>query len=277
MYEPGSAPVAVAVPHDGVESALWFAAREALERGCPVRAVGPAAEAGPGGIPDFLRRARADIEVLAGPGVPVDVYVDPIGDTEAVLARCRDACLVVVHRAGLLDLLHALSYGPVGAHALTDVACVPTDWMPRRDDDRPVVLGVDDAFHAEEVLASGVAYARAHQTWLRVVHAWDLHCRLGDEQDAVIRSLWATELERRLRQQVCALGDDVRCDVEVRHGVAAEIVLEAAEGAQQLLLGRNAATSDHRCHLGRTARTALRESRCPVTLLADGGTADAPS
>lgn len=270
MYQPGTAPVAVAVPHDGIESALWFAAREALERGCPVRAVGSTVEGRPGEAPDFLRRARADIEVLAGPGVPVDVCVDPTGDTEAMLARCRDACLVVVHRAGLLDLLHALSYGTVGAHALTDVACVPAEWIPRHDDDRPIVLGVDDAFHADELLARGTEYARVHQTWLRVVHAWDLHCRLGDEQDEVIRSLWAAELERRLRRQARELAADVRCEVEVRHGVAAEIMLEAADEAQQLLLGRNAATADHRCHLGRTARTALRESLCPVILLAEG-------
>lgn len=271
MHETTSAPVAVAVPHDGVESALRFAAHEALVRGCPALVVGAEETSSLGTPPEVLRRAAASVEVLAGPGVPADVRVVPDGEVETVLADSREASLVVVHRSNVLHLLHALSYGAIGAQALTDVACIPSDWRPRRDDARPVVVAVDDAFHARSLLAAGLEHALIHGAPLHVVHAWELPCRLGPEKDAAIATLWSAELEQRLRRQAADLADLLPCTVDVRRGVPSEAVIAAAVGAQLLVLGRNAAATDHLCHVGRTARTALRESPCPVVLLARAG------
>ncbi|MBB3043747.1 universal stress protein [Nocardioides soli] len=262
-----SAPIAVAVPHDGVESALRYAARAALLRGRPLLVVGPATTGRGDAVPGFLRHAAEVAEVLAGPGVPVDIRLTPDERVETALAACRDAHQVVVHRSNELHLLQSLSYGPIGTKALTEVVCVPPGWSPRRDDARPVVVAIGTPFHAADLVKPALEHARIQATSLSVVHGWSLPAHLGPEEDGVLGTLWAAELEKRLRHQVCALHDGVEFEVVVRRGVGADVVLEAAEHAQLLVLGRNTVSADHLCHLGRIARAAVRESPCPVVLL----------
>ncbi len=271
-------PVVVAVPHDGVDSALRFAAREGLLRGCPVRVVGPTISSHRG-RPDLLAAAVATVELLGGPGLTVDARTLPEADVEEVIADSPDGSLVVVHRSGVLRLLHAISYGVAGSQARSDVVCVPADWAPRPDDTRPVVVAIDDAFQAADLLGEGMTQARLHETSLQALHAWEMDDdRLAPEPRAIHTSMWSAELEERLRRQVEDLSDDVKVEVAVRHGVAADHVLEAADDAQLLVLGRNS-VEPRLCHVGRTARSALRESRCPALLLgraAAGGPVQSP-
>lgn len=275
-----AAPVAVAVLDADVDSSLRFAAREALLRGCSIQVVGPGSPTRRDLVPGVLSRGRQVAEVLTGPGVPVQVHPLPVeeardvgkqlGAVEAVLAACPDAGLVVIHRSYSLYLLRALSYGQVGGRARVPVACVPPDWSPEPDDSRPVVVALRDVFHpSDAALLAGLEQARAHRTWLRVVHAWNPTIRLDPEEHRSLASLWTRELDHRIRSRLEELTEDVPFVIDVREGVAADVVLEAAAGAQLLLLSRRSIPG-RVGSVGRTTRTAVRESPCPVILVPSG-------
>ncbi|MBZ5736951.1 universal stress protein [Nocardioides mangrovi] len=262
MSESSFAPVDVVVPHDGIDSALHFAAREALLTGRPLRVVGPA-DLAHGGLVD---RSAGVAELLAGPGVPVDTLVTPTADLGAMLATCADAALVVVHRTSMLHLMQALSAGEVDDRGFPTVACVPPTWAPRPDEAGPVVVAVDHAFDAAAELLIGLEQARIHEAPLHLVHAWDLRGPLGPVEDRTLGRLWTAQLAARLREQLEALAPGLPVVVDVQRGPATDVVLRAARGGQLLVLGRNPPSPDGRCHLGRTARTAIHESHCPVLL-----------
>src|SRR4051794_23704559 len=123
MYEQTSPLVAVAVPHDGVPSALRYAAHEAISGSCPLLLVHPTRNEPPQQARGVLRRAAATVELLAGPGVPVNTRMAAGGDVESVIAACPDAEQVVVHHRELLHLLFSLSHGEGGSQAGSAVTC----------------------------------------------------------------------------------------------------------------------------------------------------------
>ncbi len=264
-------PLVVSVPDHDDDALLRFAARQALLRGCPVRLLHAGRGERAAGV---VASAVTRTEALAGPGVMVTGAVVS-GPPVAAVLRARGECqgLVVRHR-DVLRLQREI--GEVaGAVADTVVTCVPTTWAAVPDDDRPVLVGVDDAATAGAAITHGLELARLHDTSLRVVHAWWLprqhgamvDPRIGDHWSELVRSSLAAVVDR------CRSGALARVPVEivVEHGVSADRVVAGGRAAQALVLQRNRGHEGPE-HVGRTTRAALHECPCPVVLLPHGPT-----
>jgi nucleotide-binding universal stress UspA family protein len=267
-------PIVVAIPtDDDLDTALSYAAAEARLHGCGLRLV-HAHHAGDEGHAELvLARAAAMARLLAGPSVRVTTRRVAGAPVEAVLSASPDALLVVLRSRDSLHLLQFMNRGTARSVTRPAVVCLPRTWSPRHDDPRPVLLAISDPTTADSELSQGLQFARAHRTSLHVLHTW----HLPDASDGLVQRQVGPELTASFRAPLEAClgrvrrqGDfaDVAVDLEVRHGVAADAVLQAAGEAQVLLLGRNAPTPGGAVHLGRTARTAVHMSPCPTVLLA---------
>jgi hypothetical protein len=91
--------------------------------------------------------------------------------------------------------------------------------------------------------------------------------RIGAELSGSLYADLHTGLEEYRRRDN---RDDVPIELIVRHGIAAELLVRAAQDAQVLMIGRNVPDQDRSVHLGRTARAALYASPCPIVLLTSG-------
>lgn len=264
-------PIVVAVPNDDdIEVLLHYAAVEARLHDCGLRLVHADASGDTDRAVAVLRRAVAVSKLLAGPSVHVTSRRLTGPPVESVLEASPDARVVALRRRDSLHLLRSLAVGTGVDHSRPPVVCLPADWAPRVRDPRPVLLGVDDPAHSAGLLRQGLAIARVHRSSLRVVHSW----HFSDSSDEVIDRRIGPELSTSLYAALSAgldearrHDDDVQVELEVHHGVAAEVMVHAARDAQVLLLGRNQPSPDGSVHLGRTARAALHESPCPTVLL----------
>ncbi len=140
-----------------------------------------------------------------------------------------------------------------------------------------IVVGWKTSAHARELLAAGFALARSRSAELVVVHAWKLAPYYDDVvADRVGRAEWRAR-ETELIEEV--LGDfrerypDVRIRVDVVHEQPAAALVASSASADRLLLVRPV-HGGLLHHLGPVARAVLRESRCPVEVLAPSTPAD---
>lgn len=267
-------PIVVAIPtDDDLDTALTYAAAEARLHRCELRLVHADQDGDEGHAELVLARAAAMARLLAGPSVRVTTRRVAGTPVAAVLSASPDAFLVVLRSRDSLHLLRFMDGGTTRAATRPPIACLPRGWSPRLDDPRPVLLAISDPTSADMELTQGLQAAQAHRTSLHVIHTWHLPGRsdeiiqrqVGPEMTASFLAPLEACLERCRSQGAFA---DVAVDLDVRHGIAAEVVLQAAGAAQVLLLGRNEPTPGGAVHLGRTARTAVHASPCPTVLLA---------
>lgn len=266
-------PIVVAIPtDDDLETALSYAAAEARLHRCGLRLVHAHDEGDEGHAELVLARAAAMARLLAGPSIRLStrrVAGPPVG---AVLSASPDASLVVLRSRDALHLVRFMDRGSSRAVGGPAIACLPHGWSPRLHDPRPVLLAISDPASSANELRHGLEIAQAHRTGLHVLHAWHLPGRsdelierqVGPELAASFRAELEVGLEHCQHQEGLS---DVPVHLDVRHGIAAELVLQAARDAQVLVLGRNLRADDGSVHLGRTTRTALHESACPTVLL----------
>ena len=266
-------PIVVAIPtDDDLDTALSYAAAEARLHRCGLRLVHAHADGDEGHAELVLARAAVVARLLAGPSVRVSTRRVAGAPVEAVLSASPDAFLVVLRDRDSLHLLRFMDRGTGRSVTGPAIACLPRGWSPRLADPRPVLLAISDPATADTELSQGLQIAKAHRTSLHVLHTWHLpgasdvlvQRQVGPELTASFRAPLEVGLERARRHGTF---EDVAVDLDVRHGVAAEVVLEAAQDAQVLLLGRNAPTPDGAVHLGRTARAAVHASPCPTVFL----------
>lgn len=267
-------PIVVAVPWGGeVESVLHFAAVEARVHGCGLRLVLAHPPGGEERAEVLLRRAAAVARLLAGPSIRITVRRVAGPPIETVLADSNDARAVVLRSRDSLHLLRTLALGVAPICERVPIVCVPSAWSPRVRDPRPVLLGIEDPDESAAALTSALQIAHAHGTSLRVLHTWQF---TGPCDDVVLRQVGSElsdSLASSLRsvlsrcQRMDALGD-VPVEVVVRHGIAADVMVQAAADAQVMVLSRNRPSQDGSVHLGRTTRASLHEIPCPVVLLA---------
>lgn len=276
-------PIVVATPtDDDLDTALSYAAHEARLHRCGLRLVHAHHDGDEAHAEVVLARAAAVARLLAGPTVRVTTHRVAGAPVEAVLDLSADAFFVVLRSRDSLHLLRFMDRGTGHSVTRPAIACLPRGWSPRPDDPRPVLLAVSDPASADAELRQGLQIAQAHRTSLHVLHTWHLpdasdrlvQRQVGPELTASFRAPLVASLERARREGAFA---DVAVDLDVRHGVAAEVVLQAAQDAQVLLLGRNLPTPEGAVHLGRTARTAVHVSPCPAVLLPSPSAAARPA
>ena len=276
--------IVVAVGPEEFESALAFAAAEAVRAGCGLHLV-HAVDLTP--IPaDHVLIPAADVEAwgaarlaeavkvaddLVGDAVPVThelVRGTPVGALVEVGRTARMVVLEHRHLSRLSRIVNRTVAGGVAAHLRVPVVAVPSGWRPDGEP-RVVVAGVDVPERADEVLRAALAEAHGRGAQLRLVHSWSLPKPYESTFTAEEVRAWSDSA----RAEVCAALDRVGdltaaadADVRVEQGRASEVLVEASVGAELLVIGRHDPLVPIGSHIGPVARAVLREATCPVLL-----------
>jgi nucleotide-binding universal stress UspA family protein len=138
---------------------------------------------------------------------------------------------------------------------------------------RFVVVGVDGSAASSDALRWAADEARLRRTTLKVVHAWHLPtfgygAYLGAAADGF--EDWAKLARESLDEQVAnVLGDDPGLPVvsEVVSGMAAKVVVEAAEGAELVVVGSRGRGGFSGLLLGSISAQVAHHAPCPVTIV----------
>ena len=283
--QPNGRPVVVGVGTTEVDSALEYAAEEAVRAGCGLHLVhavhlmptGPRGTLVPQKDLDLWGRETLEHAVktaeglVAGAvpvthelchGTPVEVLTEAAGNARTVVLEHR-------HLSKVARVVNRTVAGGVAAHVRVPVVAVPSGWT--RSVGTPVVVaGVDVPERSDEVLAAAVAESRARSATLTVVHSWAMPVHFdGVPPEPAEHARWTDRSKAEVRAALDRLGDEsvaIDAEVVVHPGRAVEAILEAAEGADLLVIGRHDPLVPYGSHIGPVARAVLREATCPVLL-----------
>ena len=283
--QPNGRPVVVGVGTTEVDSALAYAAEEAVRAGCglhlvhavhlmpsgPRGALVPQAEMDKWGR-ETLDRAVKTAEGLVAGAVPVTHELRhgmPVEVLTEVGAEARTIVLEHRHLSRVARVVNRTVAGGVAAHVRVPVVAVPSGWT--RSTGTPVVVaGVDVPERSQEVLAAAVAESRARGATLTVVHSWAVPVHYeGVPLEPDEHQRWTNRSKAEVRAALDALGDEsvaIDAEVVVHPGRAVEAILDAAKGADLLVIGRHDPLVPYGSHIGPVARAVLREATCPVLL-----------
>lgn len=282
--EPRGRPVVVGVGPDEMDSALRWAAEEAVRAGCGLHLVHAIhiAPATPETVTldvdvdawgrEVLAPAVKRAEDLVDGAVPVTHELRRGAPVQVLVEAGRTARMVVLehrHLSRLSRVVNRTVAGGVAAHLRVPVVAVPSGW--ERPAGKPVVVaGVDVPERSVEVLGTAVAEARARGASLRVVHSWALPVHHeGILIDAGEHQRWTEVSRAEVRAALDDLGDEsvaIEADVVVHPGRAIEAILDACHDAELLVIGRHDPLVPIGSHIGPVARAVLREATCPVLL-----------
>jgi nucleotide-binding universal stress UspA family protein len=228
---------------------------------------------------DMLSDARAEIRDIV-PETSVSTLVLAGDPVDVLLDRASSAGLVVVGKRGLggfARIIVGSTSIALAGRSPTPVAIVPDGWDQRTQNGKPVVLGIDlEKVDREPIEAAfqrarrlGVPLVAVHGRETPTVYSWDAAAVAGA----------VTQGEDAASEQLSLLLETWReryPDVVVRpmraHQHPAAAVLEAAQDAQVIVLGRHPAGLFGGFAFGSVARTVLHYAECPVLVVpADGG------
>lgn len=283
-------PVVVAV--DGSErnrSAVAWAAQEAVDTGSPLLLVTALHDAPlvprPGNGDDtaartsaMLHHVRDQVARVAG-GAAVTVRTVRGAPVPALLEVAEHAELLVVGKRGLGGFARVIVGSTslaVAGRSPVPVAVVPDTWEAGSRLDRPVVLGVDPFREDQE--PAGLAFTRARRLGvpLVAVHGWEAPVMHSWDVDMLAGGLAAHEQEsERLFDERLAAWAVEHPDVVVRpmrrHRHPANALLEAAEEAQAVVLGRHEPGALGGFPLGSVTRAVLHYAETPVVVVPAAG------
>ncbi|MET7339160.1 universal stress protein [Nonomuraea sp. NPDC005650] len=215
-------------------------------------------------------RSRA---VHEQPTAEVNTLVLPGDPRPALTEVSQDAELLVIGSHGLGGvrgmLIGSVAYGVAG-HAACDVVVVRAlPSLPRGE----VVVGVDGSPRPHAVLTFAFAEAELRKARLRAVHAWAWP-RLGGFEPADDES----EQDELLGLKETLAGHherypDVEMIEENVHGHPAEVLRQAAMGADLLVVGSHGYGTLTGMVLGSVSHALLHHSPCPLVVVRgrDGG------
>ncbi|GAA2244420.1 MULTISPECIES: universal stress protein [Kitasatospora] len=193
---------------------------------------------------------------------------------QGIVAAARDARLVVLGSRGLGGFT-GLLLGSVSLAVAARADCPAV--LIRDEHQQPpagqVVAGIDAHDPSEAVLEFALETAHSRGADLRVVHAWDPPpwWRSSPEEQ---RADWAgaVRAQKELRELQQVIRDhasgDVKVIEEVRPSGAAKALLQAAEHADLLVVGRSGRGRPG--HLGSVAHAVIHHARCPVAVVPHG-------
>ncbi|MBC2933163.1 universal stress protein [Nocardioides sp. zg-1228] len=275
--------IVVGVGPEDVESALAFAAAEAVRAGCGLHLLhaldlapaGPeawlvAADLQAWGV-EHLADAVKRAEGLVDGAVPVTHELVRGTAVGSLVEAGRSARMVVLehrHLSRLSRIVNRTVAGGVAAHLRVPVVAVPSGWRPDGAQ-RVVVAGVDVPERSDEVLRAALAEAHARGAQLRVVHAWSLPRPYEGVTRAEEVGRWSDSVRAEVLSALDRVGDlSAATDAEVRieQGRAADCLVRASLDAELLVIGRHDPLVPIGSHVGPIARAVLRESGCPVLL-----------
>jgi nucleotide-binding universal stress UspA family protein len=147
-----------------------------------------------------------------------------------------------------------------------------------------VVVGVDGSEGSKAALRFAVEEARLRGATLHAIHAWELPLRPGEETRYVVvgepsrehdleavgrtLSVAASEALGRSLEGVDLEGVDLR--PESVEGSPAEVLLEAAEGADVLVVGSRGRGGFRGLVLGSVSQKIAHHAPCPVVIVRAG-------
>jgi nucleotide-binding universal stress UspA family protein len=158
------------------------------------------------------------------------------------------------------------------------------DTHPPVSSPRRVVVGVDGSETSREALRWAADEALAHGSTLHVVHAWDVPpIGAGIGKATGRRVAGATDGQREAAEQL--LRDVVKEELEghaltdvrtsIGRGSAASVLLEAAQGADLLVVGSRGLGGFAGLLLGSVSSKMTHHAACPVVIVRPAAPEDA--
>ncbi|MEU2266694.1 universal stress protein [Streptomyces olindensis] len=282
-------PIVVGV--DGSEASLRaadWAADEAALRGVPLRlvhaslwecyerAVFPAAS-------ERWERILTDVLVVAAahrarqrvPDMKIDTQVVPEGPVPVLIHEAHRASALILgsrDRGGVAELLQ----GSVGLTVAGLADCpVIVVRCGHEDGDRPgthgrVVLGVGEEAASANVIRFALEEAERRGAVLEAVRAWRRPAHETTDHPLLVGEPAHVRGERAVQALEAALREapaGVRLHKRAVEGPARQVLLDASQDADLLILGARRRPGHFGLHLGRIAHAALTHSACPVALV----------
>jgi nucleotide-binding universal stress UspA family protein len=229
--------------------------------------------------PDYVERTSRDLlieavlvaEGLLAPGRVSTQLVH--GATVAGLVRAAEYARTVVLGTDLRPAVERFAGGStivgVSSHCPRPVYIVPAAWTEPAGHPR-LTVGVRDIAGADELLRAAFTAAEEADARLLVTHASGLP---NADSDPAAPAAHTDPPSRRLADLLAARVDavgaehpDVEYDVRVVHGPATRVLRALSESSDVLMLERRE-HAWHGAQLGRTARSLLRASYCPVLIV----------
>lgn len=133
-----------------------------------------------------------------------------------------------------------------------------------------IVVGVDGSPSSQAALRWAVRYAGLVGGRVEAVSAWEVPGMASWSAPAVDTDFDEGEAERGLVEEVRAvLGEDGANLVHERlvRGNAAEVLVDAAEGAEMLVVGGRGHGGFRRALLGSVSQQVAHHAPCPVTII----------
>ncbi|WP_329431819.1 universal stress protein [Streptomyces sp. NBC_00056] len=133
-----------------------------------------------------------------------------------------------------------------------------------------IVVGVDGSPSSRAALRWAVRYAGLVGGRVEAVSAWEVPGMASWSAPAVDTDFDEGEAERGLVDEVRAvLGEDGGSLVRERlvRGNAAEVLVDAAQGAEMLVVGSRGHGSFRRALLGSVSQQVAHHAPCPVTII----------
>jgi len=279
-------PVVVAV--DGSErnrSAVAWASAEAAAAGCKIVLITAVEDhlvptphfsirSQKQQVRDMLAEVKVDVRhVVSEQNVDTEVVAG--SPVEVLLDRSADARMVVVGKRGLggfARLIVGSTSIAIAGRAKVPVAIVPDAWKQEDHKTSPVVLGIDP-YHPEDNPIH-LAFDRARRLGVRLVavHGWEPSAAYSWDPAAMAGAIIQMEQEAHAEfDKVLGVWRERFGDVEVvavhSHSHPAMAVLDAAEQAQFVVLGRHTDVKLGGFAFGSVTRAVLHYSKCPVMVV----------
>jgi nucleotide-binding universal stress UspA family protein len=145
--------------------------------------------------------------------------------------------------------------------------------QPGGDGERRIVVGVDGSGSSRAALAWALGQARATGGVLEVVTAWEI--------PLAIRNPWPPglttdfqELAKKAQAEAIESLPGTTDHVEIRskivEGNAADVLLDAASGADLLVVGSHGHGGFMRALLGSVGQHCVHHATCPVVVIREG-------
>jgi nucleotide-binding universal stress UspA family protein len=222
-----------------------------------VTAVDPFAGAVVAGAISTVRSVAPAVRVAGLPlvGQAAQALIDAAGRGATVVVGNRG-------RGGFRSLLLGSVSEQVATHAAASVVVV----RGRPDAEGPIVVGVDGSAAADSALGVAIAEAHLRQAGVTAVCAYP---KL-DPTVVPMGPPYVVDAQDRREAVAAAIGRwretyrDVKVEVHILEGGAAEILIDASAGAQLIVVGTRGHGGFAGLHLGSVGLALLHHAHCPV-------------
>jgi nucleotide-binding universal stress UspA family protein len=261
------------------------AAREASLRNTTLRLIAalnwPDAEPLVDGVPadPALRDLRAGAErdlatataaaTRTHPGLTVEATIAVSSAADALVAASAHASLVVIGAHGRSAVVSRL-IGSTATHVVTHASApvmVVRGAVPEEGD---IVVGSDGSASADAAVGFAFAEAQLRGTGITAVRVWrhPEHTSIGEGEPRIVDDNWAAE-ERVLAETLAGWNErypDVAVRREVARGLPGQVLAEASEGGQLVVVGARGEGVVSRL-LGSVGETLLYHAHCPTVVV----------